>query len=545
MKQLTIALSILLTISSISFGQRKKTILPESPKLIISIVIEDMRYDYINRYWDNFGDGGFKKLVQEGSFCRNANYNYMLTQTSAGFATIATGCEPVVHGIVADHWFMPLKNKSTSSVFNANYPPVGSEDEDATYSPANLLTTTFSDELKLFNYKQSKVIGISMNPESAILPIGHLGDAAYWFDEDSGNWISSSFYMDSLPTWVNTFNNKGFPDIYKEREWTPLLPELQYRVGAQAGNAKEIGFSSENKFSKKINAFLKKGSAYSSLKVTPYGINLTKDLAIAAIYDEALGKDEYTDYLSINFSNTAAVSQACGPNSIELEDLYVRLDRELEHFIQFVESEIGKDNILIYLTSDHGTAYNPNQLKENNIPAGEFSGERAVMLLGTYLNAMYDKGQWVSAYHNKQIYLNRSLIESADIPLAEFQKVVADFIIQFNGVANAITSSTLEQTNFTHGIFYYMQNSFNQKRSGDIIINLEPGWIEKGDYLTAANSANKYDRHVPLIWYGWKIKRSKINTEVQMKDIAPTLSNFLDIPYPNGCTGKVITELER
>ncbi len=546
MKNILIASLILAGIFSSEYtnAQKRKDIPPEKPVLIVGIVIEDMRYDYLYRYWDNFGDGGFKKLVDEGTLCQNAGYNYMLTQTAPGIATIAAGCEPVVHGIVSDRWYQRVQNLNYFSVFDGTYKTVGIDRDVYPYAPTNLLTTTFSDELKLFNNSKSKVIGISFKPQSAILAAGHMGNSAYWFDDVSGNWVTSNYYCDSLPAWVKTFNEKKFPDIYREREWVPMLALENYRVGARLGNSKTVGFSSENKFAKRLSSLVKKNEAYAMLKATPYGNTLTKDFAISAILDEDLGKDEYTDYISIDFSATSAVSQLCGPNSIELEDLYIRLDRDLEHFLQFIDDEFGKRNVLVYLTSDHGTSYNPEELKEQNIPAGEFNSDRAVMLLGTYMNAIYDKGKWISGYHNKQIYLNRTLIEDSNLKLSEVQDVVAQFMIQFTGVANAITATTLDQSHFNEGVFAYMQNSYNQKRSGDVIINLEPGWIEKGDYLSSANSANKYDTHVPLIWYGWKIKRAKISRTILIEDIAPTISNLLNIPFPNGSTGNVITELD-
>ncbi len=543
--------SLLFTLTSIliftfhSSAQRKK-IISDEPQLIVGIVIEDMRYDYIDRFWDNFSEGGFKKMVQEGSFCKNANYNYMLTQTSSGMATIATGCEPVIHGIVSDRWHNQLKGKNIRSVYDDKVVGLNDEKQHWTCSPTHLLTTTFTDELKLYNNHNSRAVGVCMYPEGAILPIGHLGDAAYWFNDETGNWISSSYYMDSLPKWVNDFNAKGFPDIYKEQEWLPTFSLDQYRSGSTQGNSKQIGFSNTNRLSRRLGSYLQKNAAYAGINATPYGITLTKDFAIAAIVNDSLGKKDYTDFLNICFSASANVTQACGPNSIEMEDLYIRIDKDLEHLLQFLEGEFGRENFVVYLTSDHGTSYNPDALSAINIPSGRFDGERAVMLLGTYLNAIYDKGNWVSSYHNKQIYLNHNLIEKAEIPLADFQNTVADFIVQFTGVANAITASTLEETNFTHGVFYYMQNSFNQKRSGDIIINLEPGWIEANEKtVSTGNSANKYDRHVPLIWYGWKIKRNRIEENIYIKDIAPTISNFMHIPYPNGCTGEPIDGLIR
>ncbi|OFX41251.1 MAG: hypothetical protein A2W95_02015 [Bacteroidetes bacterium GWA2_40_14] len=547
MKLLVLVFTIFFNAISVSglFAQKRKEIPPETPKLIVGIVVEDMRYDYLFRFWDNFGEGGFRKLIDEGSLCKNANYDYLLTQTAPGFATIATGCDPSVHGIVSDYWYQRLQNLTAFSVFDEKQKSLGSTKDIYPYSPKNLLTTTFTDEMKIFNNHRSKVVGISMKPEAAILAAGHLADAAYWFDEASGNWISSTYYFDSLPNWVNQFNEKKFSDLYLEREWLPMLAEESYRNGAQRGLASSVGFAGENTFAKKVNAFIKKEAHYGVLKANPYGITLTKDFAVSAIVEDQLGQDEFPDFVSISFSVPSKVGEACGPNSVELEDIYIRLDKELEHLLQFIDEQFGKHNVLMYLTSDHGASYNPEELTKMNIPAGEFNSDRALMLLGTYLNALYDKGKWVIDYNNKQIYLNHQLIEDANLKIPEFQQVVAQFMIQFTGVGNAITATTLEQTNYSTGVFSKLQNSYNQKRSGDVMLNLEPGWIEKGDYLSTANSGNNYDIHVPLIWYGWKIGRQRISRTVYMEDIAPTISNFLNIPFPNGCTGSVIEELER
>lgn len=546
MKKLTAYLFSLIIIA-IAFpvkAQKRKSIPTEKPQLIIGIVVEDMRYDYIYRYWENFGEGGFKKLIGEGALCRNANYNYMFTQTSPGLATIATGCEPQIHGIVADNWYLQLQESNIKSVEDSKSNAIGIKAEKYHCSPRNMLTTTFSDEMKLFFNGQSKIIGVSLNPESAILPVGHMANAAYWFDDESGLFVSSSYYMDSLPLWVNVFNNKKFPDLYIEREWTPSLPTEKYRNGAEQGLSRKVGFSNDNAFGKKIGGLLHREKHYSKLKGTPLGNSLTKDFCVSAIIDEQLGQDEFTDFLSISFSATADVSAACGPNSVELEDMYLKLDKDLEHFLQFIDDQLGKNSVLIYLTSDHGTSYSPTMLNQNDIPAGIFNADRAVMLLGTYLNALYDKGKWVSAYHNNQIYLNHSLIESASLNIQDFENKVGDFLLQFSGVANVVSASTLKTVYFTEGTLNKIQNSFNPKRSGDVIFSLEPGWIEqKTGIVSSSNSGYNYDTHVPLIWYGWRIKRARLSQTIKMEDIAPTISNILDVPSPNGTTGKVIEGL--
>lgn len=543
MRGLLVFCIIILQFILVANGQKRKGIPPEKPVLIIGIVIEDMRYDYLYRYWSNFTDNGFKKLIDEGMLCRNACYNYMLTQTSPGMATIATGSEPYAHGIVADQWFQNLQGKPIGSVHDAATKPIGSAEMVHCCSPRNLLTTTFTDELKLFNNSNSKVIGVSLNPESAILPVGHAANYAFWFCDKTGNWVTSSYYADSLPTWVNNFNTKKFADIYIQREWLPDLSLTKYRAGSISGSNSNAGFSSDNKTLRKISSLLRKDNPYSNLFSSPFGINLVKDFAISAIIDEKLGADDITDYLSVCFSATANVGRFCGPNSIELEDLYIKLDKEIAHFIEFINDTFEKQNVLIYLTSDHGSPYHPDELKNMRIPSGQFNSDRAVMLLGTYLNAVYGKGKWVLGYHNKQIYLNRQLVDDSQLKLTDVQETVAKFMIQFSGVANAITANTLENTNFTQGVFGSMQNSFNQKRSGDVMINLEAGWVEESKYFAIANSANRYDTHVPLIWYGWKIKRGSTNHYINITDIAPTISNFLDVPFSSGCTGKIINDL--
>lgn len=532
-----------LLLSEPAMAQKRKSIPSDKPQLIIGIVVEGMRYDYIHRYWNNFSEGGFRRLVEEGAVCRNANYSYMLTQASPGYATIATGCNPHTHGIVSDEWYMQLQEQQVGSVFDSKEKCVGAPLDNANYSPRNILTTTFTDELMLFNNRKSKIVSVSLNPASAILPAGHIADAAYWFDDVSGNWVTSSYYADSLPQWLNEFNAKRFPDMYIGKDWLPMLPPDKYRAGSEKGKSRNAGFSDDHVLGKKINSFIKKNKQYSRLKANPSGNSLTKDLCVNVIVNENLGQDDITDYLSVSFTASSDISRACGPNSVELEDMYLRLDKDLEHFLQFIDENVGRNNVLIYLTSDHGTSNNPELLRENNIPSGMFNADRAVMLLGTYLNAKYDKGKWVSAYYNNQIYLNHSLIESSGISLNEFENIVCEFMLQFSGVANAVSASTLRNTNFSDGSMSKMQNSFNPKRSGDVIISLEPGWIEQGACVSNSNSGYNYDTHVPLIWYGWKIKRTRLNQQVDMRDIAPTISNFLDIPFPNGTTGSVIEGL--
>lgn len=530
----TVYIFLLFVLPSNSKAQKKQNVQTNQPKLIVSIIIEGMRYDYLYRWQKNFEASGFKQLIKKGTICENAQYNYLLTQTSPGMATIVSGCEPSLHGIIADKWYKRINNKIAEATYDPKIHDLNNPKSGFSYSPHSLQTSTFSDELKLFNHNQTKAVSVSFEPETAVIGGGHKANFAYWFDEKTGNFTSSSYYSDALPEWVDEFNSKKLPDLYLKNEWFPLLSAEQYENYTP---------NSDKKVSEFAKNFKKTTNTYSSLKASPYSISLTKDFAIAEILNDSLGKSATCDYINICFTATSEVSKRYGTDSKELEDIYLRLDREIAHLLQFLHTYLGKEQVLIFLSSTNGSAYSPKALAKQKIPSGEFDGTRATMLLQSYLNVIYGKGKWLNAYLNKQIYLNRNLIEDSLLNLNEIQERSARFLTQFSGVANAVTANTLEKTFFQKGIFSYIQNSFNQNRSGDILINLNPGWIERNNEKTQANSAYNYDTHVPLIWYGWKIKESKISRKINLTDIAPTISYLLKIPSANGSTGKAIIEL--
>jgi len=529
------------------FAQKSKNIPPEKPKLVIGIVVDQMRYDYLTRFYDKFEQNGFKRLMNEGVICRYAYLNYIFTQTGPGHATIFTGTTPSNHGIVSNEWYIPLKKQKVYCVEDSKQTTVGSNSDNGKSSPLYLMTPTFGDQLRLHYLNKSKVIAVSLKDRAAILPGGKNPNAAYWYDESTGNFITSTYYMKDLPKWVEEFNNKKLADLYLSRLWTTLLPINEYTESIRDSNNYELGFGKNQIVFPYDLTFLSKKNKnekdYSILKSTPFGNTLVHDFAIAAIINEELGKDNIPDFLAISFSATDYIGHRFGPRSIELEDTYLRLDKEIAHLIDFIENEIGKENVLIFLTADHGVADNPNYLNDNKITGGQFKQYYALTLLRTYLNATYGEGEWVLGYSDQQIFLNRNLIEDAKLSLKEVQEKVANFMIQFNGVANAITAYSLQNQNFTDGLLKAMQNSFHPKRSGDVLIALEPGWIEESPYLYDHNSAYSYDTHVPLFFYGWKIPRLAINRKVHIIDIVPTLATLLQIEVPMGATGVPIQEL--
>ncbi len=505
-----------------------------------------MRFDYLSRYWDKFGDNGFKTLVNEGTYCRNARFNYMLTQAYPGLATISTGAMPSVHGIISDKWYNRGTNAEVDAVLDEKVNSIGGSFFSGKYSAKNLVTSTFGDELRLSN-AQSKVVSIALDAGSAILLGGHSANGMFWFDTEKGLWVSSSYFAQNLPVWVDTFNSKGFANLYTDREWKALQPLDKYEEADTASiKSDEKKKTIAQKLKGMVDGLIGKPQPkkdFKSLLENPYGNLLTKDMAIAAIIGEELGNDEHTDLLCITFSANRNISQKFGPHSIEMEDTYLKLDREIGHFLEFINLTIGKENTLVVLTSDQGVASTPDFLEKSKIPGGYFEPQKAMILLASYLNAVYGQGKWIIGYHDKQIYLNRKLIEDSNLNLADFQQKVANFMLEFSGVANSTTAHNLQNGSFTNGIMVKFQNSFNQRRSGDVIINLEPGWIERNGNITSANSPYDYDTHVPLIFYGWKAKRKSVLSPVLMNDIAPTLSVLLGITWPNGAIGTPIKEM--
>lgn len=545
LKIFTIA-SIIIYSINLSFAQKTSKIPPKKPKLIIGIVIEQMKPEFIYRYWNKFGEDGFKRLFYQGTSFKYANYNYLLTQTAPGLTTIVTGCNPSQHGIISDEWVTRINNKKENCVNSKKYKQIGLKKEYDGATPKNILTSTIGDELKASNTK-SKVFSVAFDKESSVLPAGHIANGAYWFNTNEGKFTTSNYYIKELPKWVNNFNDKNFQDIYIKKTWETILPIENYTESNKDSSIYEYGI--KHKITFPYNLLELSGNTeknitnYSILGETPYGNTLVHDFAISTILDEELGKDENTDFLNITFSTTKNIDEAFGNKSIELEDTYIRLDKDIAHLLDFVNEQVGKENVLIYLTSDHGVSENPEYMSSINIPGGRFKYNYSIALLRSYLNAIYGEAKWITTYIDKQIYLNHNLIEDSKINLSEIQTKIANFIVQYDAVANAIPATTLLQTSFNTGILSKMQNSYNQKRSGDIIINLMPGYIEDKTYLVSSNSGYNYDTNVPLYFYGWKTNRKIINRRVGIEDIAPTISLILNIPFTNGTTGEPINEI--
>ncbi len=537
MKKCIIILIVLIT--GYASAQNKN-----KPKLIVGIVVDQMRHDYIYRYWDKYGNGGFKKLIKGGYFCKNANYNYVPTYTGPGHASIYTGTTPATHGIIANDWYSKDENKIIYCAEDNNVNTVGSTSKAGKMSPKNLLTTTIGDELKLSNIQKSKVIGVSLKDRSSIMPAGHSADAAYWFDGSTGAFITSTHYMQQLPTWLNNFNAKQLAKQYLQQGWNTLLPIDQYIESIADNNNYETAPNKKDTptFPYEYSKQLEKNN-YEILRATPWGNTITKDLAIEALKNEQLGKDNYTDILAISFSSTDYVGHSYGPKSIEVEDVYLRLDKELEQLITAIEKEVGVGNFTLFLTADHGACDNANYLKSNKIPAGYADADKMELELKTFLFNQYGDSL-VNTYINQQVFLNDAVLFAKKLNKEVIEKQCAEFFMKYNGVAETYTAVTLQQEAYTPLTFKYLvQKGYNFKRSGDLAVAYNAAWMEYMEKGTTHGAAYSYDTHVPLIFYGNGINKGVKTDNVNIVDIAPTLSMLLDISFPNGCTGEVITEV--
>ena len=545
------AIIFLLVINLSNISGQGAYLPPERPRLVIGIVVEQLRYDQIEKFRGKFSENGIRKLLNEGTYFQNASFQYMLTQSAPGYATISTGAEPSLHGITSDNWYLPLKNELIYCTKDISVNPVGGSYEAGLHSPVNLQASTFSDELKMATNRNAKVFSVGIKEHSAILSAGHAADGVFWYDNTSGTWMTSTYYSNNLPPWVADFNALDQPLTFLNNPWSLMRPLSDYSDCLPDSNNYESGFEGNAYFPYDLKKLSAKRSGtsrhdFSLLRETPFANSFTTNFAIRLIEKENLGSDDVTDFLSISYSSTDYIGHRFGPSSVEMGDAIFRLDNDIANLLTFLNDSLGKKNVLIYFTSAHGISEIPTVLEKNRIPAGYFKQSQALQLLRSYLNAVYGEGDWVKGYSEKQVFLNRTLVEDARIPLEDIQKKVSRFLVQFSGVASAYPYSAFEANDFGNGNLKRIINNFSPQRSGDVIVTLNPGWVEKeGDFITNHNSPYEYDSHVPLIWYGWAVNRSTVSRKVNMTDIAVTLSTLCRVPFPNASVGEPLFELFR
>lgn len=518
---------------------------PKKPKLVVGIVIDQMRYDYLTRFADKYGEDGFKRILKGGFSLENAHYNYIPTYTAVGHTSIYTGTTPVNHGIISNNWYDKFLKKTIYCVDDSTYKTIGNDGTGGEKSPYRMLTTTVTDQLRLAQNMKGKTIGIAIKDRSSILPAGHTANAAYWYDGGAqGTWISSSFYMDKLPKWVNDFNASGKADEYLSKPWETLYDISTYTESIADDNIFEGLFKGEEKpvFPHNIPELRSKNNNYSLLKEIPAGNSFTADFAKAAIIAEKLGKSDATDFLAVSFSSPDYVGHQYGVAAIETQDTYLRLDKDLADFFTFLDTEVGKDNYTLFLTADHAAVQTPAYLQSLKIPANYFASRKFKTFVNEITKKHFNSEELVENISNFQIFLNKEKIASLKLDATIIAAKIAEEAINFDGIYKSVTAKTLQTTTFTTGILNSLQNGYNQKFSGDVLLVPTPSTISMGRTGTTHGSGYSYDTHIPIIFYGNGIKQGASKKKYDITDIAPTIANFLQIEFPNGSTGRIIYE---
>ena len=523
----------------------------EKPKLVVGIVIDQMRFEYLNRFQSKYGEGGFKRLMNQGFTVKNGHYNYVPTVTGPGHASVYTGTTPAIHGIIGNEYYDKQTKKHVNCVEDGRFKPVGNPDGNGDVSPARMLASTITDELKLATQKRAKVIGVSFKDRGAVLPAGHLADAAYWYDSKSGKFITSTYYLTKLPDWVEKFNQRNLADKFLSQTWNTLLPIDQY---IESGPDES---PYENKFKGKVNTSFpydlkelrKTNGQFELLTYTPFGNDFLTEMAKAAVAGESLGSDDVTDFLAISFSSTDALGHAMGPNSVEVEDMYIRLDKNIEDLLKTLDEKVGVDNYTLFVSADHAVADVPQYLRDNKIPAGYFYESNVQANLEAYLQKYFPGSDLIDDISNNQVFINQKAFGGSDpkasgIDLIVATELITKYFMATDGVANVYSEHILRQADYDEGgIKGMVVRGFHPKRSGDLAYVLEPGWFDAYRIQgTTHGSPYSYDTHIPMLFFGKGIKQGSTATYHRVTDIAPTIAVLLNIKFPNGCTGQPVAE---
>ncbi len=542
MKKCFLLIGLIFTVNFL-FAQPAKKV--QKPKLVVGLVIDQMRWDYLYRYNDLYSPNGFKRLINNGFSCDNTLIPYVPTYTGPGHTCIYTGSIPAIDGIVSNDWYDSSTKKNVYCTDDSTVNTIGSSSDEGKMSPQNLWVTTVGDELRLSNNFKSKVIGIAIKDRAAILPAGHGANAAYWFDDTNGKWITSSYYGNQLAAWVIKENEKKLPDAAMSKDWNTLLPLEKYSQSTSDNETYEgrIPGEKDPTFPHRLSQITI--SKYSAFKFTPFAATFTFDMAKAAIENEKLGKNNVTDFLAVSISSTDYTGHTFGPNSIEAEDTYLRLDKDIADFLNYLDATIGKGNYLLFLSADHGVLQVPEFLKEHKIPANIYNTTDLSDKLKSRISDLFGLKNAIVTIENNQVYLNYEGIRNSGKNPSAVEDEVIRFLNEQPFIAYAFVTDNLATSTIPSPIKTRLINGYNPKRSGQIGYIQKPGYIGAGATGTTHGAWNPYDAHIPLIWFGTNIKPGKTNRETYMTDIAPTISAILNIQMPSGNVGKVIEEITK
>ncbi len=539
------ALALVALFGMTTKAQKNQKTLLERPKLVVGLVVDQMRWDYLYRYYNKFGNDGFKRLLNQGYSLNNVHINYVPTVTALGHTSIYTGSVPAIHGVAGNDWYDKSTGKNVYCTTDESVQPVGTENvKVGSHSPKNLWSTTITDELRLATNFQGKVVGVSLKDRASILPAGHNPTGAYWFDDSSGNFVTSTYYMNELPKWMKDFNNQNLPEKLVANGWETLLPINQYTESSPDNSAWEglLGTSKTPTFPYQNLAADYKAKP-DNIRYTPFGNTLTLSLAKASVEGENLGSDNITDILAINLASTDYAGHKFGPNSIEVEDVYLRLDQDLAEFFKYLDSKVGKNQYTIFLSADHGCAHSVGFMKEHKMPTG-FFGENMEKNLNESLKTKFGADKLIATIDNYQVYFDRKILKENKLSLDEVRDFTIGLLKEDATVLYAVSTEKIQEATIPELIKQRIINGINLQRSGDVQLishdSMLPTYSKTG---TTHSVWNSYDSHIPLIFMGWGISHGESNSAYNMTDIAPTMCALLRIQFPSGNIGDPIVEV--
>lgn len=527
-------------ITALMLGYAVAAIAQSSPRLVVNIVVSSMGANDLDRYANNFSSTGFRRLINGGQRFTNASYNYMQTTTPVSLATLTTGAMPSTHGVVADRWFDYVSNKPVSLIDDTKEQSVNYSGGSGSYSPRNLIAQTLSDALKQ-QHPDSHIATIAVEPLSAIVMAGHSGEV-YWMENLQSSWTTSSYYSKELPKWIADYNYDDRNEDLAIKRWTPLLPYDNY-LNSQVSVIEDIQSKTNKRIVHVQDTPLAKGTMddiYYQMCYTPTGNSAMLAFARELVTRNQMGRDEVPDMLNIVLDTPRMISNRFGPESVEYEDMLYRLDRDLETFFSFLASQVESPRqLLIVLTSDHGTSPSFNSQAE---PRERFNVRQAEVITNAFIGSQYGNGEWVLGYVDRAIYLNHNLIIDKGLTLEKVQNDVATFVMQLRGVSQAVTAEAMRGSYFGSGYGRKIQNGFYPRRSGDVVINLMPEWIEERDQTRSmSGSMYRYDCQVPLIIYGADCQTTLREEPIDMTSLAVAEAQILGITAPSAAEGEKIT----
>jgi len=508
----------------------------QKPKLIVGIVVDQMTNDYLTRFYNKFSEKGFKRFLNGGFYFKHSTYEYVPTLTAPGHTCIYTGSVPSFTGIISNDWYDRENNKIVYCADDKSVTAVGTQTNKEKYSPKNLKASTITDEFLKAN-PDGRVISISGKNRGAVFAGGHSGKS-FWYDDVSGNFITSTYYMNELPAWLKKFNDRKLTEQYLSGQWTTLYPIETYTESTQDNVPWESLFKGIKQpvFPYDLPSMREKNKEL--IEYTPYGNEILKEAVLSCLEDEKLGKANTQDFLCVSFSSTDRAGHHFGPNSIEIEDVYLRLDKDLEEIFNYIEKNIGFENAVVFLSSDHGNVSAPGYLNSIGVEAGNIKMKELQDSLEIHLAKKYGENDWVIWIQNLQVYLNHTEIKNKNISLEEFENDAAEYLRTYTAMKEVYTSEGIDKGIYDTKNSKLIKNSYIKEISGDVFMVLDSNWIWNMSTGTTHGTVYKYDRNVPLLWYGTGIKHGESDEYNSQCDIAVTLADILNIPKPDKSVGK-------